>query len=526
MQALIWVIVVIGCAAPAAAEPLRLVRIETDRPLAVSAALRAKGLDADHGHTYDDETGRGVEIVVSAEEHRALRSGGLDARLVRTGRPLRSRLAELNGEIPNGYSDWAGVLQAMHAAATRNPAVCEVVDLTARYGTPPTHEGRHIVAVRISDNVSVDEEEPAVLIVSAHHSREIGTPVAALRAIDNLVDGYGVDSRITQAIDSTEIWIAPVWNPDGYEHVYNVDDFWRKNRRDNGDGTFGVDLNRNYPIGWGLCNGSQVTGSQVYEGLTAGSEPETQTMLAFTEDRRFARVADIHSFGTEVVYGYGCWDHPWDDAFQAVAANLSDLSGYEGDTRFSCCLGGDIHNHMSTNGALAMLWEIGTGFHPSFASADAEADDIWNGLIGLIDMPVPVSGRVSNASTGAPVEAEIELLAVPFAHGERHRSAPRHGLYHAFPPEGSYIFRFTAHGFEPVDATAVVSASQPATLDIAMTPLCRADVNGDGAATPADFNAWVAAFNGQLPACDQNGDGDCTPGDFNAWVLNYNAGCP
>ncbi|MCA9272565.1 MAG: hypothetical protein KDA31_05915 [Phycisphaerales bacterium] len=54
---------------------------------------------------------------------------------------------------------------------------------------------------------------------------------------------------------------------------------------------------------------------------------------------------------------------------------------------------------------------------------------------------------------------------------------------------------------------------------------CLADTNGDGAVTPADFSAWVAAFNAMAPQCDQNGDGACTPADFSAWVANYNAGC-
>lgn len=54
---------------------------------------------------------------------------------------------------------------------------------------------------------------------------------------------------------------------------------------------------------------------------------------------------------------------------------------------------------------------------------------------------------------------------------------------------------------------------------------CLADVNGDGVVSPADFNAWVLAFNTSAPECDQNADGLCTPADFNAWVLNFNAGC-
>ncbi len=56
-------------------------------------------------------------------------------------------------------------------------------------------------------------------------------------------------------------------------------------------------------------------------------------------------------------------------------------------------------------------------------------------------------------------------------------------------------------------------------------PPCPADTNGDGMLTPADFSAWIAAFNAMSPECDQNGDSLCTPADFSAWIANYNAGC-
>ncbi len=56
-------------------------------------------------------------------------------------------------------------------------------------------------------------------------------------------------------------------------------------------------------------------------------------------------------------------------------------------------------------------------------------------------------------------------------------------------------------------------------------PPCPADTNGDGTLSPADFTAWIAAFNAQSPECDQNADGMCTPADFTAWIANYNAGC-
>ena len=65
----------------------------------------------------------------------------------------------------------------------------------------------------------------------------------------------------------------------------------------------------------------------------------------------------------------------------------------------------------------------------------------------------------------------------------------------------------------------------PGTYDSNACNTCIADTNGDGMLSPADFSAWVAAFNTMSAACDQNGDGSCTPADFSAWVANYNAGC-
>ena len=53
----------------------------------------------------------------------------------------------------------------------------------------------------------------------------------------------------------------------------------------------------------------------------------------------------------------------------------------------------------------------------------------------------------------------------------------------------------------------------------------RADVNGDGMSSPADFSTWVSRFNADAPGCDQNQDGLCTPADFSAWVVAFNLGC-
>ncbi len=70
-----------------------------------------------------------------------------------------------------------------------------------------------------------------------------------------------------------------------------------------------------------------------------------------------------------------------------------------------------------------------------------------------------------------------------------------------------------------------VSTEIDAIADVRPGSVCLADVNGDGTLTPADFSAWIGAFNAQSPPADQNGDGLVTPADFAAWIANYNAGC-
>ena len=111
------------------------------------------------------------------------------------------------------YLDLDEVLARMQQIAAAYPAIARLVDITESYSTPPTVEGRHLFALKISDNVGVNEDEPALLLVSAHHGREITTPLITLSAAERLTAGYAIDPRIAAAVNGHEIWIAPVWNP-------------------------------------------------------------------------------------------------------------------------------------------------------------------------------------------------------------------------------------------------------------------------------------------------------------------------
>ncbi|MEE2972449.1 MAG: M14 family zinc carboxypeptidase, partial [Planctomycetota bacterium] len=123
---------------------------------------------------------------------------------------------------------------------------------------------------------------------------------------DQLVNGYGVDQRITDLVDGVAWQIVPLANPDGYEHTWDVDRLWRKTRRDNGDGTRGVDWNRNFSAGWGGPGSSGSTNSDIYRGTAPFSEPETQAIRAdVLATPNLAIFLDVHCYSQLVLWPYG-----------------------------------------------------------------------------------------------------------------------------------------------------------------------------------------------------------------------------
>ncbi len=75
-----------------------------------------------------------------------------------------------------------------------------------------------------------------------------------------LIRNYGTDPTLTGMLDRAVYYIVPLSNPDGYVYTWTTDRLWRKNRRTNGGGSFGVDLNRNWGYQWGASFPTFITG--------------------------------------------------------------------------------------------------------------------------------------------------------------------------------------------------------------------------------------------------------------------------
>lgn len=147
---------------------------------------------------------------------------------------------------------------------------------------------------------------PAIYITALAHAREWISPATVSYVVDQFVNLHGSNERITRILDNITWHVVAVSNPDGYEYTWDENRLWRKNRRNNLDGTYGVDWNRNFSAGWGGPGSSSNTNSETYRGTSAFSEPET---IAIRDDitslGNVLMFFDVHSYSQLMLWPYG-----------------------------------------------------------------------------------------------------------------------------------------------------------------------------------------------------------------------------
>jgi len=189
-----------------------------------------------------------------------------------------------------------------------------------------TIEGRDMWQLKI--NVG-GEKDKIVWFDFGIHAREWVTQATGVWGINYLLTQYGKDHSITKLLDTYEVRVMPVTNPDGYEYTHTNDRMWRKNRNTNRDTCMGVDLNRNFDDHFGGVGTSDDKCSLTYRGTGPASEPETQNIqnaILEIADRTVA-LFSVHSYSQLWMYAYG-WtselppDHEDLDAFTKIGVDV------------------------------------------------------------------------------------------------------------------------------------------------------------------------------------------------------------
>jgi carboxypeptidase T len=229
--------------------------------------------------------------------------------------------SQTRGGINGAYHTYLELQADLFALERSHPDIAKIFDIG------DSHEKRHIYALKISDNVALEEEEAEILFTGCHHAREwISVEVPFLLG-KYLVENYATDPEVKRLVDRSEIWIVPLVNPDGLEYSIHVYRYWRKNRRDSGHGNFGVDLNRNYGYQWGLDDegSSPDPGSSVYRGPAPFSEPETQAVRDLFLRKNFRAMISYHSFSQVILYpwGYTVQTSDRNEEMRTIAAEMS-----------------------------------------------------------------------------------------------------------------------------------------------------------------------------------------------------------
>ncbi len=358
------------------------------------------------------------------------------------------------------YRPYTDVETALANAESQYPALCKRVNLGISV------QGRTLWALCISNNVNVQSDEPEVCLISTMHGDEpVGTE-NLLNLITLLTTQYNIDSRVTNIVNSVELWIVPVMNPDGYMAA----------TRENSNG---IDLNRNFPDPFTSPNNT-----------TAGREMETAAIMNWRFGHHFSLGANFHTGALVVNYPFDgnpngqsvFTPSPDEDMFVALSEQYSQHNGpmWASPTFF----------HGITNGA---EWYTITGGMQDWAYLYMGCNEVtielnnvktppanqlpqlWldnrDSLLTYVEQSLTgVRGLVTDQVTSAPLNATVSVV------GRAHNvfTDPAVGDYHRMVTPGTYTLRFDAAGKESRQIPDVAVNTGAATrLDVSLSGPAR-----------------------------------------------------
>ncbi|GAB3314655.1 M14 family metallopeptidase [Geodermatophilus aquaeductus] len=238
-------------------------------------------------------------LVVQADEAQIgrLEAMGYGIEQLQMIDPYLSRFA--TDAAVSGYHTVATLEQDLRGLAEAHPELAELREIGRSV------EGRPLWALRIGERRGSTRK---IAFLGCHHAREwISVEVPYLLA-EHLLLNSSADP-VQGWLQQSEVWVAPMVNPDGHEYTQTpAHRLWRKNRRRNHDGSFGVDPNRNYGYMWGTLNGStssHVASDDTYVGPRAFSEPEVRAVRDLVAGQQFTGVLTYHSYSQLILYPWG-----------------------------------------------------------------------------------------------------------------------------------------------------------------------------------------------------------------------------
>ena len=392
-------------------------------------------------------------VYVNQDEAARLKEAGLWAQPIPNESLRALRKYGPGTAQPSGWPTFDQFVARMQAIVTAHPDIARMISIGKSV------QNRDLWMLKISDNPDLEEDEPEFKYTSTMHGNEsVGTELT-IRLAELLANSYGVDPALTELVDEMEIWLCPIYNPDGYMN----------NTRYN---AHGVDLNRNFP--------DRIT--DPYDN-PAGREPETQATMYFGYDHRFVMGANYHT--GELVVNY-----PWDSVVNGNPDYAPDDALY-----YEFSVGYASRNPLIWNGGFpngvtrGWEWYIIRGgmqdwaYHwqgehhvtieVSYSQPPAynQMDTYWNynreAMLWWMSRALTgARGLVTDALTGQPLDATVDVAEI----GKVVRTDPDVGDYHRLLLPGTYTLVCHAGGYVDQTWTVGVTSDAATVQDCALCP--------------------------------------------------------
>lgn len=390
-------------------------------------------------------------------------------------RTMTSDLAMKAATFPlTAYPTYADYVTMMNDFATSNPSLCKVENIGA------TGEGdKSLLFVKLSDNVSQNEQEPRVMYTSSMHGDEIAGYPMMLNLIDYLLGAYNNTSHpkhaeIKNLLDNNEVWINPLANPDGtYRNSANNTSVANASRGNANN----VDLNRNYPD---PDDGAHPDGNTY--------QTETTAFMNFADTKHFVLSANFHG-GTELI-NYP-WDtyagaHPDEDYFIYISKEYRDHCQANSPSGYFTA-----QNNGITNG---YAWyevqggrqdyqiynqkgrEVTVELSNNKTPAANQLVNYWNYnrdalLAFLKQVNYGIHGVVTDAVTNQPIQAKVTVVGRESYDSWTPTELPE-GDYYRPIKAGTYSVLYEAECYESLTLTGVTVADYAAVIkNVQLTPI-------------------------------------------------------
>ncbi len=445
-----------------------------------------------------------LDLVIPASELPAYRALHPALSVTQTEAQLKENLSSLERDIP-GYSTYSALMTEIQSLQAQYPSLISTQIIGSGWGyqlaqTIPYYQNfnHQITAIKVSNDVLVEEDEPAIYFCGAHHAREpIGVEVC-MEILTYLVENYNLDPFVTNLLNTTQVWIVPLINPDGHKVVLDQTDvWWRKNIRDNnnsqnytggeyGYGADGVDINRNYAWEWGYISATDDNNSATYHGPGALSEPEAQAFADFLRSKPFIAGISYHTYGQYVLYPFGYQSNlyaPDETELRLLAESVAAVVGGQQGGFYDPMPSWELYPVSGSLddwaygelGIFAYTIEMATEFIPN---ASAVPQVVQNNLSGALQFlgrrsRALLSGHVLDQETGEPVEAVIHVRGLDDSPVFRndYKSNLQFGSYYRLLSPGQYTVDYIASGYQTQTVTVSISTTGTTQQDVFLSAM-------------------------------------------------------